>query len=44
MSAGENLIEWNGTDRGGSTVASGLYFYRVETEEYNTTKKMLLLK
>jgi len=35
---------WNGLDQNGSKVASGVYIYRLETERFNTTKKMLLLK
>ena len=35
---------WNGLDQNGSKVASGVYFYRLETERFTATKKMLLLK
>ena len=37
--AGQHSVEWNG-----STVASGVYFYRLTTPEYTDTKKMVLLK
>jgi len=35
---------WNGLDHNGSKVASGVYIYRLETERFTATKKMLLLK
>ena len=37
--AGVHACEWNG-----SAVASGVYFYRIETPEFVETKKMMLLK
>ncbi len=37
--AGVHACEWDG-----SAVASGVYFYRIETPEFIETKKMMLLK
>ncbi len=42
--AGENSVVWNGTDNNGSTVGSGLYFYKLAAGEYTETKRMLLVK
>ncbi|MDH4156077.1 MAG: T9SS type A sorting domain-containing protein [candidate division Zixibacteria bacterium] len=42
--AGSHAATWNGTDAGGSAVASGVYFYRLETPTQSGTKKMLFLK
>ena len=42
--AGYQTISWNSTNQIGETVATGLYFYSIETDNFSKTKKMLLLK
>lgn len=42
--AGSYEIIWDGKDEAGESVASGVYFYRIKTEQFSETKKMLLLK
>jgi len=42
--SGNHHILWNGKDRKGNSVPSGIYFYLMETHDYQETKKMLLLK
>ncbi|HWO58069.1 MAG TPA: T9SS type A sorting domain-containing protein [bacterium] len=37
-------VEWNGQDANGTTVASGIYFYRVSTPAWSATKKMTLIR
>jgi len=37
-------VNWNGTDNRGSSVASGIYYYKIKTSKSNDTKKMILLK
>jgi hypothetical protein len=37
-------VRWNGESNSGVLVASGVYFYRLVTEEFAQTKKMVLLK
>jgi hypothetical protein len=44
VTAGENRSEWNGTDNNGNAVGSGLFFYRLEMNDYTKTNKMLLMK
>ena len=44
VKAGKHRIEWNGTDALGRNVASGVYFYRMKTEEYVAIRRMLLMK
>ncbi|MFH2034949.1 MAG: S8 family serine peptidase [Candidatus Zixiibacteriota bacterium] len=42
--AGQYQIIWDGTNDRGGKISSGIYFYRMETEEFSQTRKMLLLK
>ena len=44
MSAGNHEVTWEGTDETGSTVTSGVYFYRLTTEQNSETRKMMLMK
>ena len=42
--AGQNTIQWDGTNNKGETVSAGVYFFSIEAEDYLETKKMILLK
>ena len=44
MEAGFRSVIWNGDDRNGNQVASGVYFYRLSAGDHNFTKKMMMLK
>ncbi len=44
LPAGRYETEWDGSSDGGVEVASGIYFYRLHTEQFTQTKKMILLK
>jgi hypothetical protein len=42
--SGEHSIDWNGTDRSGASVSSGVYFYRLTTGKESLSRKMVLLR
>ena len=44
MDAGYQSIKWDGTDNNGQKMSSGMYIYKINTEEFIDSKKMLLLK
>lgn len=44
LTAGFKIVNWDGRDQSGSTVASGVYFYRLRSENFLQTKKMLMIK
>jgi hypothetical protein len=44
QSAGRQRVTWNGKDSFGSSVSSGLYFYRIKTNSFSQVKKMILMK
>ncbi len=44
QSAGEKSVVWNSKNEQGQIVSSGIYFYKIVTNELVQTKKMLLLK
>ncbi|MDD4232303.1 MAG: T9SS type A sorting domain-containing protein, partial [Candidatus Cloacimonetes bacterium] len=41
---GMNSQVWNGLDNNGSAVSSGVYFFRLKSGSYSSTKKMVLMK
>lgn len=44
MEAGNHKVIWDGTNDRGNEVGSGIYLYRMESLDYTTTKKMILMK
>jgi len=44
MNAGPHSARWDGRDAEGDAVASGVYFYRLQSGETTITRKMVLLK
>ncbi|HXF49423.1 MAG TPA: FlgD immunoglobulin-like domain containing protein [Verrucomicrobiae bacterium] len=41
---GTYTLEWDGTDRSGNRVSSGVYLYRLTSKDFSVTKKMVFLK
>jgi hypothetical protein len=44
QSGGDHCAIWNGVDRFGNSAPSGVYFYRLQADQYTQSRKMLLLK
>ena len=42
--SGEHSVIWNGTDDHNTPVTSGIYFYRLTTDNHTEIKKMILIK
>jgi hypothetical protein len=42
--AGSQAVRWDGRDDGGASVASGLYFMRMQAGSYTDVRKLVLLK
>jgi len=44
QSPGEHAVTWDGRNESGSTVASGMYIFRIECNGMNLSRKMLLVR
>jgi len=44
LSAGSYKATWDATDKAGSQVSSGVYFYRMQAGDFTDTRSMTLLK
>jgi flagellar hook assembly protein FlgD len=42
--SGQHSVVWNGRDDRDNPVGSGIYFYRMTTNDFQETKKMILIK
>jgi hypothetical protein len=41
---GYHTLEWDGKDKNQQTVGSGIYYVKLETKEYNESRKMIYLR
>jgi hypothetical protein len=44
LGQGSHSVRWDGGDSRGNSVSSGIYFYRLQTDKFIDTKRMVLLK
>jgi hypothetical protein len=44
MDPGRHEVVWDGTNSSGQRVSSGVYFYKMEADRFQATKKMLVLR
>jgi len=44
QSEGLRIVKWDGNDKNGFSVASGMYFYQLKAGEFSINKKMLLVR
>ncbi|MBS1272446.1 MAG: hypothetical protein MAGBODY4_01591 [Candidatus Marinimicrobia bacterium] len=44
MQPGSHVINWDGTDKAGNTVGSGIYIYRIQAGDFIKAKKMTLIR
>ncbi len=44
MEAGYHTVIWDGRNDNKTEVGSGIYFYRMESDTYSTTRKMIMIK
>ena len=44
IKAGNHIAVWNGKNVNGENVGAGMYFYKLKSRDYTSTKKMILLK
>ncbi|MCK4696511.1 MAG: T9SS type A sorting domain-containing protein, partial [Candidatus Cloacimonetes bacterium] len=44
QTAGEHSIVWKGRDDNGNAVSSGIYFYRLESDDIFKIQKAVLMK
>ncbi|OQX94754.1 hypothetical protein B6I21_08975, partial [candidate division KSB1 bacterium 4572_119] len=42
--AGKNSIQWDGRDQAGNLIGSGIYLYKISTNKFTRSKKMMFLR
>jgi len=44
LPSGDHSVDWDATDLYGRPVASGIYFYRMQADDYSSTRKMVFVR
>jgi photosystem II stability/assembly factor-like uncharacterized protein len=44
LDTGTHIVGWDGTNYSGENLPSGIYFYRLEAEDYTEVKKLIILR
>jgi flagellar hook assembly protein FlgD len=44
VAAGNHSITWDGLDAHGKAVSSGVYFYKMKSQTFESARKMILMK
>ena len=44
QAAGFKTLQWNATNDNGMPISAGLYIYTIQADQFNQTRKMILLK
>ena len=44
INAGYHSVVWDGNDGSGNPISSGVYLYRILTDEFVNTRKMILMR
>lgn len=44
MDQGSHRVEWDGKNRSGQLVSSGIYFYKLKSDRFEAVRKMVLLR
>ena len=42
--AGRYVVNWNGLNENGMSVSSGVYFYRLQTDNFVQVRKLMILR
>jgi len=44
IESGFHAIEWDGKDNSGNTASTGIYFYKLQTSDFVSARKMIMMK
>jgi flagellar hook assembly protein FlgD len=44
IAVGSHTVVWNGTDNNGKSVSSGVYFMKMKSGKFTSSRKLILMK